>query len=360
MRLPVLFALCMIVLARESAAQAIEFVRRIGVVDGDPNYVFARPGQIRELPDGNILVIEALDAQLRIYDAEGRFVRSFGGRGAGPGEFLMPFGIIARDSLLEIIDASLRRITTYTVSGRYVTDRPLPAWPVSALSTVRPLQYGFAITAANARYGSGGVFLDVNVQLLRENDARVDTLLTYPSGVVVRRDGSNVRSTTPRLGEGGAWASSGDSMVVVMDALRGVVTWYWVDRGGLREWRRSDLRWRPETVSRADRAEIEDRVRSTQPELRAASLDLIMPDSWGRVSRMVVAGDGTAWLNLTARLERTNDWLLIAPGGRETRRVALPERFSLWSVAGDRLYGVERGEDDVPFVVIYRLPDTSR
>jgi hypothetical protein len=40
--------------------------------------------------------------------------------------------------------------------------------------------------------------------------------------------------------------------------------------------------------------------------------------------------------------------------------VALPERFSLWSVAGDRLYGVERGEDDVPFVVIYRLPDTSR
>jgi hypothetical protein len=355
MRLAIqLGAVLLAFVSSRTAGQTVERVRRIGVVDGDPHYVFARPSQIRELPDRSILVVEGSDAQVRIYDADGRFVRAFGRRGSGPGEFLMPFGIVARDSVLHISDASLRRITTYTRNGHYVADHRMPEWPVTAFSSMSLLKHGFAITASNPSYGSRGVFLDIAVQLLRPNQARVDTLVTYSSGLVLHRDGRNFQSASVRLGEGGAWAASGDSMVVLADARRGIVTWFWVDEDGLREWRRVDLRWRPEPITRADRVEIEQRFRASRTELRTASLDLILPREWGRVNRMLVANDGTAWLSLTNRFEIGSTWLLVAPN-RTTRQILLPERFFLWSVTGDRLYGVERDENDVPFVAIYRL-----
>ena len=344
------------VVVPRASAQDLSLVQRIGVVEGDPNYIFARPGGVRELTDGLILVLEGSDSQFRIYSADGSYVRAFGGRGGGPGEFMTPTGIIKRDSVLEISDPTLRRVTRYTISGRYVDDRAMPDWPITGYSSLNPLRYGYALTASNPRFGSSGVDLDIAVQLLREDNPSVDTLLVYRSDLVLYRyDARNLFPAAARVGSAGAWSASGDTLVVTLNAERGIVIWSWVDRTGLREWRRSNLRWSPDRITDSDREDLERLIRDTQRTVPNGPLEMVVPQTWGRVGRMIIANDGTAWINLTDRFQTTNNWLLVPPGSTETTRVTLPERMTLHSVTDDLLYGIERDANDVPFVAVYRM-----
>jgi hypothetical protein len=59
----------------------------IGVVDGDPAYSFTNVVGVRALPDGGFLVAEGPARELRLFDGNGRHVRSIGRAGDGPGEF---------------------------------------------------------------------------------------------------------------------------------------------------------------------------------------------------------------------------------------------------------------------------------
>jgi hypothetical protein len=90
---------------------------RIGSVD-DPDAGFSRIGAVTTLPDGRVLVLEALDRQVRIYGAEGRLERTIGRAGDGPGEFQGPlrFGMLA--DTLWVADLGSGRITLLDLEGR--------------------------------------------------------------------------------------------------------------------------------------------------------------------------------------------------------------------------------------------------
>jgi hypothetical protein len=59
----------------------------IGVADGAQEYVFDRVAGAVRLSDGRIVIGDGTTSELRLYDVDGRFVRRFGRRGQGPGEF---------------------------------------------------------------------------------------------------------------------------------------------------------------------------------------------------------------------------------------------------------------------------------
>jgi hypothetical protein len=59
----------------------------IGVADGAAEYLLDNVAGAVRLSDGRIVIGDGTTSELRLYDADGRFVRRFGRRGQGPGEF---------------------------------------------------------------------------------------------------------------------------------------------------------------------------------------------------------------------------------------------------------------------------------
>ncbi len=51
------------------------------------------PTQVEEGPEGNIYVYDEVDAFIKVYSPEGKFIRKFGGEGQGPGEIQRAGGV---------------------------------------------------------------------------------------------------------------------------------------------------------------------------------------------------------------------------------------------------------------------------
>lgn len=94
-------------------------VVRIGG-DADTASEFTHITGAAQLRSGELLVSDARTPAVRVFGADGRYVRALGRAGAGPGEFrsvtlLSP----AADTVL-VWDGSLRRLTRYLVGGQLV------------------------------------------------------------------------------------------------------------------------------------------------------------------------------------------------------------------------------------------------
>lgn len=86
----------------------------IGEVDGADAYLFARVRGAVRLSDGRIAVLDDRAAEVRVFGADGRHVRTLGRRGEGPGEFDTPsfLGRLPGDTLV-VVDTPLRRINLF-------------------------------------------------------------------------------------------------------------------------------------------------------------------------------------------------------------------------------------------------------
>jgi len=63
----------------------------IGKIGEEGELVY--PSQAEEGPDGNIYVYDMVDAYIKVYSPEGKFLRKFGGEGQGPGEIKRAGGV---------------------------------------------------------------------------------------------------------------------------------------------------------------------------------------------------------------------------------------------------------------------------
>ena len=74
---------------RESAGWTIDPTPalEIGVEEGEEPYMFSRVFDALRLPDGRILVGNSSTSEIRVFDREGKFLKSVGRKGNGPGEF---------------------------------------------------------------------------------------------------------------------------------------------------------------------------------------------------------------------------------------------------------------------------------
>ena len=94
---------------------------RLGVLEGDPEYIFSRIVGLRALEGGGVLVAESQARELRVYDASGLHVRTFGGSGDGPGEFASLSGLVGLSGdTVWAWDSRSRRLTSYLTSGELI------------------------------------------------------------------------------------------------------------------------------------------------------------------------------------------------------------------------------------------------
>jgi len=114
--------------------RVIVFVDSIGVELGDSNYVWGSIEVVTHTADGNILALDRPACCVREFTPEGEFVRQFGRKGTGPGEFVNPLSMVRlSDGRVGILDTGMGGLHTFTPDGEWeglateITNEP-PLW----------------------------------------------------------------------------------------------------------------------------------------------------------------------------------------------------------------------------------------
>ena len=91
-----------------------------GDVD-DADYIFHRPQGIQIGLDGTIYVMDWGDATFKLYDREGRYIRTIGGKGQGPNEFgQLIYFAIGTGEIVTVLDPVNKRVAVLNKVGEYL------------------------------------------------------------------------------------------------------------------------------------------------------------------------------------------------------------------------------------------------
>lgn len=99
---------------------------RVGTVEGEGPESFGLIRSVAVLPDGRLAVADAQAEEVRIFDHDGRHLRTFGGRGAGPGELQGMQGVhLDHEGLLRVAEQGNARLSVFHPDVGFVRSYPL-------------------------------------------------------------------------------------------------------------------------------------------------------------------------------------------------------------------------------------------
>ena len=97
-----------------------------------------QPNDVAIAPDGDVFVVQGHtpgpngDARVLKFDKDGRFIKSWGGKGAGPGQFQVAHGIaIDARGLLWVADRENQRVQIFDQDGAFVREIKYAGLPCS-------------------------------------------------------------------------------------------------------------------------------------------------------------------------------------------------------------------------------------
>lgn len=98
---------------------SIELARTIGDVDtDDENLAFSSPSDMGVDDAGNIYILDSGNQRIQVFGPDGRYVRTIGRKGQGPGEFSSPNSIdIDGEGRLYVLDDRQKRIQVFAANG---------------------------------------------------------------------------------------------------------------------------------------------------------------------------------------------------------------------------------------------------
>jgi len=150
------FLLLSLALSQTAHAQlAVDTLLTIGDDEAaEAEYLFGKPHGLVRAPNGHLFLSDQQLQHVRVYDAEGTFVRKLGQRGEGPGEFERPrVLLVSENGELLVRDDRHHRVTVFDTTTFELID-------------MLPFGY-FQQTPAELRAGDWGG----NLQLLEAPDA---------------------------------------------------------------------------------------------------------------------------------------------------------------------------------------------
>ena len=175
-----------------------------GEVRAQPGKFFG-PRDVAIGPDGLLYVSDTGNKRIQVFDANGGFVRAFGGAGAEPGRFNEPVGLAFDGATLLVADAWNGRIQRLDIDGNPLGAIPVQGWENRGVS---------------------------NKPYITARDGRLYATLPERSEVVaIAPDGSTTPLPRPHDGNGRLGLPTGvdvgpDGTVWVAESSGGVVTRY--------------------------------------------------------------------------------------------------------------------------------------
>ena len=135
---------------------AIELVRTIGDVDtDDENLAFDSPVDMAVDEAGNIFILDSGNQRIQVFGPDGKYVRTIGRRGQGPGEFASLNSIaVDRKGNFHVLDDAQKRIQVFTPQGEVLKTIPVAKF---RLDRIRLLGSGTLVTRGYEIFGIQGV-----------------------------------------------------------------------------------------------------------------------------------------------------------------------------------------------------------
>jgi hypothetical protein len=352
---------------------------RIGELEGADEYTFGSVVSVTVDDAGAMYVLDQQAKTARKYDAGGRHVLNIGRSGSGPGELKQPHSLdFVPDGRLAVRDFGNARINLYDATGESVGTLIIPG----GFYTSTPMHIdtvGRIYTSVIADRMEGQMF-KVGFQRFSA-DGKVQDTIRNP-----RRDFQSASLI--------ARSADGNSMSATGVPFTPTVQWT-LDRGGNVVWGISDdytvhtvRDGRPFRITRTvepvpvqsqEKAAEEERVKRnmkrTQPNWTWQGPSI--PDTRPFFKAINVAHDGRIWVQVSQPAVREpadttaarapdalppiDRWVeplvydVFEPAGQWLARIRLPDRFRPLYMRGDHVWGVQRDELDVNYVVRLRI-----
>ena len=341
--------------------------------DSLPEYQFGRIGDLDVAQNGDIAVIDQLGGVVRVYNDSGRYLRSIGRSGQGPGELSRSANgiyFIGGDSLL-LLDPGERRKTTFAANGTVGAVTPLPPGPTgpgwTRLTSGDFLMRGLTISRADGKFTFWDALLGV-----RADTAVSDTLFEFdyvktdmggPPRIRIQLIVNN--PTWARLSDGRiAWTALDRNYVQVHDSTGKIVA------------RITHAQWVPKEITPADKAAMVELLRTKLQAIGgdasfADSPQVEAPSHFPAITAVRAGPDGTIWVQQMGPVESIDPMAINAPDradflggatwhvldstGRFLGAIELPRRFRIFRVKDRTLYGAARDDNGVERVLRLRV-----
>ncbi len=328
-----------------ATAWRLEEVLRIGTVDGPEPETFGAISAVGADEHGDIYVLEGMAQEIRVFAPDGTYRRSFGSRGAGPGEFAGAFGLVWDDrGRLWVPDARNGKYVVFDSRGDFETEYRRPLGPIFPfLGTFDESGRLLDVSANAGRRQLDFVPVSFSVEPPAFDQWPAVTLRTYtgplPRSVALLRP----RVTLALDRRGFVWFGTTDEYRIYKRTLTGdtvMIIEGTAEAVALSESER-------ETIE-ADLAEFPVQL---DPEL--------IPTHKPAFNRFVLDPDGYLFVNVPGAEDQLGRLIdVFDPEGRYLGRMTSPVRLD-WMVpppiTRDHLLGVARDESDVSYVVRLRI-----
>ena len=345
---------------------------RVGTVAGEGPQSFGLIRSIAVLDDGRFAVGDAQAEEVRLFDAEGRHLRTFGGAGQGPGELSGMQGVfLDHDGLLRVAERQNARLSVFHPDSRFVTSFPLQLfsyggrgpWDAAIDST------GRTVVVSSGQYGEGRYW-----NMLRFYDPAMQQLDSVPYEEYT----SSIRETEDRpaqwqvpVGRGTLYlqvpfyavprqavAPTGELWTTAEGLTRLEVS-RWTPPGDTSLVIVVERPTQPVTSSERDSAmaevytRLEGRV-ATPPTLDPSKIPAHKPPAYG----LSLDERGRLWVRTSDPGSGSTIYDIFEPDGRHAGTLELPFRVDAWippTSRGDAVWAVVTDDADVQYVVRARV-----
>ena len=337
----------------------------IGSAEGDEPFLLNGAESASRTADGGVLFANTGSHEVRFFDSSGRFVRSVGRRGNGPGEFgeYSFMMITPAESELLVADEMNNRVNVFGYDGAFLRTVRLEI----PTGRARPNLSGalgpdWVVSSASGRHEpKPGVWSRDTVQYLRyrPDGSYLDSIVSVPAGPqwAFSMRGFMTVMSVPMTVEHAVLVDSSGLFVRASD---GPEVEHWSVDGKLR----SRHRWNGGEPRRA--AEIADRYRENWLEGADSNFrvmidafyrsDPVLPKLVPTHSRIAAGPDGTIWVQrYYTDWETARRWDVLDRSGRWLGTVDMPARHWLYRAGDNFALAWHRDSLDVEHVTIHRL-----
>jgi len=352
---------------------------RLGSLN-DTAFSLTRVGGFTVGDDGTIYVGQPQDGVVRVFSPTGQPLGELGGPGEGPGEFGRVSSLGLLGDTLYVTDNATQRITLFSRDGVLLGTRPAPQVQLGPnLISMPPfmiLPGGRAIMSPAVASATPEATVPSFPQVLIDDQGRVVDTLGHRSrehmSAVFERAGSYMSTFQPFAD--GNILTFNPSPLLTADVVRraGGETQFRItvtrdvhDTVYSRVYDYAPVAIPPalvDSVKEAMTGRVERLYGSRRAAQDAVDEVLYVPASLPPVSRARFSVDGGLWLQREEVPGGVREWLALDADGDAIGTFQLPPHVEVLFVRDRRLWGVETGEFDVPYVVRYRLDpgDTGR
>lgn len=320
---------------------ALEPVFSVGGGDS-PQEDFSLISSIAVSRDGSVFVLDAKECRIKAFDAKGRFLRSFGKKGQGPGEMNGPTGLLITPSGELLVEDMLNgRLAYFTLDGKFLRLQSTAQSGLLGLSGVMMDSRG-RIAARTLSYASGtaGIALKTFDKDLKPGKTLSKVEISFQGGKKLDILASSMELVCGLDDRGHLFVGSSKGYLIRIFDLDG------------RLLRNIERDYDPIPVSKKEQNEKEKELARITAQ---AGFKFGMPEVYPPYKGFLVHPDGRLIVQTweKGKTKGVQYYDLFDAEGRYILRFTTTMDILFWR--GDRLYGQEENEDGFPVLKCFRI-----